>query len=139
MLEDAGAEVEVVRVPGAFEIPVTVECLAGRRDEDGWGAIIGLGVIIRGETAHADLIGTAVTTALMEASVRHRIPVVHEVLLVASLVQADARCLDLRHNRGAEAARTALMMARLVGRLVGAKATDGEAKERGRNRSRKEA
>lgn len=97
---------------------MTVSCLAaGAGTGRGpWSAILCLGVIIRGETAHADLVGTAVTAALMELSVRHRIPVVHEVLLVANAAQADARCLDPRHNRGAEAARTALVMARLLGR-----------------------
>lgn len=144
MLEEAGAEVEVYRVPGAFEIPVAVECLAtgpGR-----WSAIICLGVIIRGETAHADLVGTAVTNALMGQSVRYRVPVVHEVLLVANVAQADARCLDARHHRGAEAARTALVMARLLGRIGSAAGAAGPKPaaagdfrgRRGRDRSRKE-
>jgi 6,7-dimethyl-8-ribityllumazine synthase len=141
LLEESGAEVEVYRVPGAFEIPVTVSCLAaGSGTGRGpWSAILCLGVIIRGETAHADLVGTAVTGALMELSVRHRIPVVHEVLLVGNAAQADARCLDARHNRGAEAGRTALVMARLLGR-IGRSGRDEEA-GRGRrsNRSRKEA
>lgn len=117
-LAEAGVEVEVVRVPGAFEIPVVVEQLAttGRRV---WSAILALGVIIRGETAHADLVGEAVTQALMGIAVRHRLPVVHEVLLVGNVRQADVRCLDGRHNRGAEAAGTALAMVRLMRRLGG--------------------
>lgn len=133
VLEESGAEVEVVRVPGAFEIPVTVECLAAARDVAAWHAIVCLGVIIRGETAHADLVGSSVTQALMEASVRHRIPVVHEVLLVANQAQADLRCLDGRHNRGAEAARTALMMARVLARITGGRSGPVS------KRSRKEA
>lgn len=116
VLRDAGAEVKVVRVPGAFEIPLVVECLAGQEDPK-FSALLCLGVIIRGETAHADLVGESVTRALMEIGVRHRIPVVHEVLLVGTLEQADVRCLDARHNRGVEAAGTALSMARLLARL----------------------
>jgi 6,7-dimethyl-8-ribityllumazine synthase len=117
VLKESGVEVEVVRVPGAFEIPVTVETLLrGRRPKV--SAILALGVIIRGETAHADLVGGAVTQALMEISVRHRIPVIHEVLLVANQKQAEVRCLDPRYNRGGEAATTALSMTRTLGRLI---------------------
>lgn len=142
VLEEAGAEVEVFRVPGAFEIPVTVECLlAGEgagapSNRRRWSAVVCLGVIIRGETAHADLVGTSVTDALMSLSLRHRVPVVHEVLLVTGLAQADARCLDPRHNRGVEAARTALMMGRLLARVRSGDRTWGQ---RHANRSRKEA
>lgn len=114
VLRDAGAEVEVVRVPGAFEIPLATEVVASR---GGVAAVLCLGVVIRGETAHADLVGEAVTRALMEIGLRHRLPVVHEVLLVASLAQADVRCLDPGHNRGVEAAGTALAMVRLLSRM----------------------
>lgn len=112
-LAEAGAEAEVVRVPGAFEIPLATEYVAAREDIS---AVVCLGVIIRGETSHADLVGESVTRALMEIGLRHRIPVVHEVLLVANRSQADVRCLDPKHNRGVEAAGTALAMARLVAR-----------------------
>lgn len=115
VLAQAGAEVEILRVPGAFEIPVAVESLLHTR-ADRPAAVIALGVIIRGETAHADLVGASVTQALMEISVRHRVPVIHEVLLVANQRQADARCFDPKHNRGGEAANTALAMARLLAR-----------------------
>jgi 6,7-dimethyl-8-ribityllumazine synthase len=128
VLNDAGAEVEVFRVPGAFEIPVVAECLVGKKGH-GWSALLCLGVIIRGETAHADLIGTAVTQALMQTSVRHCVPVIHEVLLLANLAQADARCLDTRYNRGAEAAETALAMSRLM-RRARAHGSDNSQKRR---------
>lgn len=117
VLRESGATVEVFRVPGAFEIPVTIETLAASRSRARWSAILALGVLIRGETAHADLVGSAVTRALMDISLRHRVPVIHEVLLVANLRQADVRCLDPKHNRGGEAAGTALAMSRLLGRL----------------------
>lgn len=116
ILEARAIPFEVFRVPGAFEIPVVAETLAGRTAER-FAAVICLGVIIRGATAHADLVGESVTRALMETAVRHRVPVIHEVLLVASVAQAEARCLDPRHNRGAEAARTALLMGRLLGKV----------------------
>jgi 6,7-dimethyl-8-ribityllumazine synthase len=116
-LRKAGAardDVQVVRVPGGFEIPVVVDRLAGR---GGYDAIIALGVIIRGETAHADLIGGAITRQLAEIAVRHGVPVIHEVLLLANEQQAEARCVRPAHNRGTEAALTAIEMARLIREL----------------------
>lgn len=124
VLREAGVEVEVYRVPGAFEIPVVAETLAGESRRR-WSAVICLGLVLRGETAHADLVGAAVTRALMEIGLRHRIPVIHEVLLVASKAQADVRCLDPQHNRGAEAAQSALSMVRLMRRLAGVSEVEG--------------
>jgi len=119
-LEEAGAQVELVRVPGAYEIPLATELLARRalaKTGAAPVAILCLGVILRGETVHAAHIGEAVSRALMEIQLRHGIPVIHEVLLLENQEQAVKRCLDPRHNRGLEAAHTALEMARLVQRL----------------------
>ncbi len=113
-LRVAGAkqrDVTVIRVPGAFEVPVVVGHLAASGNYD---AIIALGVIIRGETAHADLIGRAVTDALSQIALRESVPVVHEVLLLENEQQAHARCLQPKHNRGTEAALTAIEMAHLM-------------------------
>ena len=140
------APVQVIRVPGAFEIPIVAARLASTdhwsrmtehgtrntehealtlseksqlinrdsRDRPPLSAIICLGVILRGETSHAAHIGEAVTRALMEVQLRYEVPVIHEVLLLESKEQARARCIDRRHNRGAEAAQTALAMAKVM-------------------------
>ena len=113
-LKRAGAaSVEVVRVPGAYEIPVVAAWLARTR-ETTISAIICLGVILRGQTVHAEHIGRAVSQALMEIQVRHEVPVIHEVLLLENQEQARVRCLGAKHNRGTEAAQTAVQMARLM-------------------------
>ncbi len=100
----------VVRVPGAYEIPVVAAQLA-HTSAPPLSAIICLGVILRGETTHAQFIGEAVTRALMSLQLEYRLPVVHEVLLLENRQQARVRCLSRDHNRGAEAAQTALAMA----------------------------
>lgn len=110
----AGASaIKVVRVPGAYEIPIVAARLAGRA-ADPFAALVCLGVIIRGETAHAQLIAETATAALMQIQLQHGVPVINEVLLLENEAQARKRCLDPAHNRGLEAAQTALRMASLL-------------------------
>jgi 6,7-dimethyl-8-ribityllumazine synthase len=111
---EPGADVHLVRVPGSFEIPLAVKLVGLQKKVD---AILALGIVLRGETAHADLIARSVTTALMNLALELRIPVIHEVLLLDNEEQAKARCLGKKLNRGTEAARAAVSIARTVNDL----------------------
>jgi len=113
-LNRAGAkEVEVFRVPGSFEIPAVAAKLA-QSHLPPLSAIICLGVIFQGETSHAQHIGWGVTHALAQLQLQHKIPIVHGVFIFENEEQARVRCLGKRHNRGIEAAGTALEMARVM-------------------------
>ena len=108
-------DVDVVHVPGAFEITVAAEhCAASGR----YSAIVCLGAVIRGETPHFEFVAREVSRGVNEVAVRHRIPVAFGVLTTDNLEQALARAGSGHGNKGYEAAVTALEMADLVDLLA---------------------
>lgn len=109
------ASVDVHRVPGAFEIPVVVESLCQSSDKA--DVVIALGVIIRGSTAHADLIAASITNSLQQSAINHLVPVIHEVLLLDNESQAEERALGERINRGTESAQAAAAMIKVFDEL----------------------
>ena len=117
-LSEAGvspADVTVVRVPGAFEIPLAAQHAAesGRFD-----AIVCLGCLIRGETPHFEYIASAVSHGLTDASAATGIPMAFGVLTTNSVEEALARAGDGPGNKGHEAATAAIEMAQVVAQLT---------------------
>jgi len=108
------ATTSLYRVPGAFEIPVVVRELAVRNKSD---AVIACGVILQGETDHAQNLSRSVTDALQRIAVEQAVPVINVVLSFDNEDQARVRCLENRINRGTEAARAAVEIANVVADL----------------------
>lgn len=99
----------VVRVPGSHEVPWAAQALARRGRLD---CVVGLGVLIAGDTNHHEMVGESVSHALQQVALTTGVPVINGVIVVNSLAQARARCVG-RINRGAEFAAATLEMAAL--------------------------
>lgn len=108
------AEVTVVRVPGAWEIPQALEELAAL---DEFAALIALGAVIRGETAHYELICAECASGVARVAAAYRTPVAFGVLACDTLEQAAERAGGKAGNKGLEAALAALEMSDLFTRL----------------------
>jgi len=110
----AEGDMHTFHVPGAFELPQAARCAA---ESGSYDAIICLGCVIRGETAHFEYISAAVAHGLMQASGETGVPMAFGVLTTDTWEQAEARAGDGRDNKGFEAAAAALEMAELFGTL----------------------
>jgi 6,7-dimethyl-8-ribityllumazine synthase len=110
----ADDEVDVVWVPGAFELPVAARRLASSRTYD---AVICLGAVIRGETPHFDHVAGQAAAGIREAAVATGVPVIFGVLTTETLEQALARAGGDHGNKGWDAAAAALEMASLLEQL----------------------
>jgi 6,7-dimethyl-8-ribityllumazine synthase len=116
-LEEAGVErdrIEVVPVPGAFELPLGAMALARTRQ---YSCIVAIGCVIRGETPHFDYVAGEAASGLQLAALETGIPVAFGVLTCDTREQAEARAGGPYGNKGAEAARSALEMADVFGIL----------------------
>jgi 6,7-dimethyl-8-ribityllumazine synthase len=101
-------KISVHGVPGAFELPLMAKWLA---EQGVWDALICLGAVIRGDTAHFEYVCEGATQGLQQAMLETGIPMAFGVLTTDNLEQALARAGDDEHNKGLEAARTAVEMA----------------------------
>ncbi len=102
---------DVRRVPGCFEVPLAAKTLAGTGR---YAAVIGLGVVIRGETAHFDHVAGAASTGLLQAGLETGVPCTFGVLTCETMAQAEARAGGDVGTAGADAADAAVEMANLV-------------------------
>lgn len=114
LLECGAAEVRTFEVPGAYEIPVVLNELAksGRYD-----ALIALGVVVEGETPHAQMICDSTGAALLGIACRHCVPVINEIVGTRNWEQAVARCTRSRTSRGWYAAEAAVETVRTLGAI----------------------
>ena len=103
-------DIDVVRVPGAFEIPLLTKKLAASGKYD---ALICLGAVIRGDTPHFEYIAEAVTHGIGAVVLEHRLPISFGVLTTNNVEQAMERAGAKSENKGFEAALTAIEMAGL--------------------------
>jgi 6,7-dimethyl-8-ribityllumazine synthase len=110
----ADADIVTFRVPGAFEIPQAAQRIAETGD---WQAVVCLGCLIRGETAHFDYIAQAAAQGLTRAAQSTGVPIAFGVLTTNTAEEALARAGDGPSNKGREAAEAALQMAALYAGL----------------------
>ncbi len=107
-------DIEVVRVPGAFELPLAAQAMAANRQYD---AIIALGAVIRGSTPHFDFVANEATKGLASVGLNHNLPIIFGVLTTDTIEQAIERAGTKAGNKGAEAAISAIEMVSLLRKL----------------------
>jgi 6,7-dimethyl-8-ribityllumazine synthase len=106
--------IDLVRVPGAYEIPVTADRMAAGKKYD---ALIVLGVVVEGETQHAQMIIDTTGQSILDISCRHGVPIINEIVGVRTWSQAEARCRGGENTRGWYAAEAAIETARVYKQL----------------------
>lgn len=106
--------VTLVWVPGAFEVPTAAQGLAASGHHD---AVICLGAVVRGQTAHADLISREAARGIADVARATRVPCIFEILVTEDMAQAEARAGGSHGNRGWDAAEAALEMASTMEQL----------------------
>ncbi len=118
-LEEAGATYDVVTVPGALEIPAAIAMALDGADNDGtqYDGFVALGMVIRGETYHFDIVSNESSRALMDLAVSESLAIGNGILTVENDDQAWARARRSDKDKGGFAARAALTMIELKKKL----------------------
>ena len=109
------SNIDVVKVPGAFEIPIVAQKFAQTKN---YNAIITLGAVIKGSTPHFDYVSNEVSKGIAQVSLNTGVPVIFGVLTTDNLEQAIERAGTKSGNKGADAAKTAIEMANLVKNIL---------------------
>lgn len=130
--------IKVVRVPGAFDIPLVARTMAQSSRFD---AVICLGAVIRGDTPHFDYISAAASRGIGQAALDADVPIIFGVLTTDTVAQAIERADPAKFNRGGEAAKSAIEMATVIKtlraeaeRLTDHRQTSGSVKRRARRK-----
>jgi len=108
------SDLTIVRIPGAFEMPVTIGRIAAK---GGYDAIIAIGAVIRGGTPHFDYVAGECVKGMAQVSLKHGVPVSSGVLTVDTVEQAIERAGTKAGNKGADAAISAIEMVNLLRQL----------------------
>jgi len=118
-LEEAGATFDVVTVPGALEIPAAIAMALDGADNDGtqYDGFVALGMVIRGETYHFDIVSNESSRALMDLAVSESLAIGNGILTVENDEQAWVRARRSEKDKGGFAARAALTMIELKKKL----------------------
>lgn len=109
-------DIKIIKVPGAFELPLVAQAIAKKT---GYDAIIALGAVIRGGTPHFEYVAGECTKGLFQVGMQFNVPVAFGVLTVDSIEQAIERSGTKAGNKGAEAAMSAIEMVSLIKALQG--------------------
>ncbi|MBU5669725.1 6,7-dimethyl-8-ribityllumazine synthase [Peptoniphilus sp. MSJ-1] len=107
-------EIDVVWVPGSFEIPIAAKSLALTKKYD---AVITLGAVIRGATTHYELVSSEVAKGVAQSSLETGVPIIFGVITTENIEQAIERAGSKAGNKGFDAATTAIEMANLLGEI----------------------
>lgn len=116
------SDIEIIRVPGAFELPVAAKSLLKSVSSD---SVICLGCVIKGDTSHDEYINNAVATGITQLSIMSGKPIIYGVLTVNDQQQAEDRAGGKHGNKGVEAAITAVKMVHMQKQLGKPKSTIG--------------
>jgi 6,7-dimethyl-8-ribityllumazine synthase len=107
-------DITIVRIPGAFEMPLVLEKIAAKGEYD---AIVALGAVIRGGTPHFEYVAGECVKGMAQVTLKHGVPIAFGVLTVDSIEQAIERAGTKAGNKGGEAAASAIEMVNLLRQL----------------------
>jgi len=121
VLEEAGAEIERISVPGSLEIPpaIIIAVDAAQRKRRPYDGVVALGCVIRGDTIHFEIVSNESARGLMDIGIARALPIGNGIVTVNTEAQAFERARPEQMNKGGDAARAALALVRLKRELAG--------------------